>query len=140
MSILAIDYGDNHTGIAISDPTCTIPGFCTTIKLRKATLVIQEIQALISSHQVDTLVLGFPKNMDGSDGKRSEIYRKFAKALSNETGLEPILWDERRSTLEAHQILHAVGKKQKNHKKTVDAVAASLILESYLSHLTHQSP
>ncbi len=132
MSIMAIDYGDAHTGIAISDPTQTISGFCTTIKLRKAELLCEEIAKLVEEHKVTSLVLGFPKNMDGSDGKRAPLYRKFALALEETTGISPVLWDERRSTVEAHNILSNVGKKRKSHKKTVDAVAASLLLDGYL--------
>ncbi len=133
MSIMAIDYGDAHTGIAISDASATIPGHCETLVFRKTKPLIQAISALITQYQVDTLVLGFPKNMDGSDGKRADLYRKFAQALEEETTLAPILWDERSSTVEAHHILSSVGKKRINHKKTVDAVAASLLLEGYLS-------
>lgn len=135
MAIMAIDYGDAHTGIAISDPTGTLAGFCNTIRLRKSSLVIEQILPLLESHQVDTLVLGFPKNMDGTESRRADIYRKFAQELETASGLCPILWDERRSTIEATQILSNVGKKKKSHKKTIDAVAASLILEGYLSFL-----
>lgn len=133
MAIMAIDYGDAHTGIAISDLTETVAGFCTTISLRKAELVIDKIAPLVIDYKVTTLVLGFPKNMDGTEGKRAPLYRSFASALEEKTGLTPVLWDERRSTVEAHNILSTVGKKRKSHKKTVDAVAASLLLESYLS-------
>lgn len=133
MAIMAIDYGDAHTGIAISDLTETMAGFCTTIRLRKPELLLDQIAPLVSQHKVTTLVLGFPKNMDGTDGKRAPLYRRFATALEEKTGLCPVLWDERRSTVEAHNILSTVGKKRKSHKQTVDAVAASLLLESYLS-------
>lgn len=133
MAIMAIDYGDAHTGIAISDPSETISGFCTTLSLRKTELLLAQIAPLVTEHKVSCLVLGFPKNMDGSDGKRAPLYRKFAAALEETTGLAPVLWDERRSTVEAHNILSTAGKKRKTHKKTVDAVAASLLLESYLT-------
>ena len=82
---------------------------------------------------VGTLVLGLPKNMDGSEGPRAEKSRAFAELLERESGLAPVLWDERRSSVEAHAILHANGRKMKQHRKTVDAVAASLLLESYLA-------
>lgn len=133
MAIMAIDYGEAHTGIAISDPTETVPGFCTTLRLRKTELLLAEIAPLVTENKVTCLVLGFPKNMDGTEGKRAPLYHKFAAALQDSTGLTPVLWDERRSTVEAHNILSANGKKRKSHKKTVDAVAASLLLESYLS-------
>ena len=77
--------------------------------------------------------MGFPRNMDGTEGPRAELYRAFAQKLEEAAGLPVTLWDERRTTVEAHSILHASGKRMKNHKKTVDAVAATLILEGYLT-------
>ena len=124
MRIMAIDYGDARTGVAVSDPTGLLAGYTTVIQSRKPDLVATE---------VEELVMGFPRNMDGTEGPRAERYRGFAERLREATGLEPVLWDERRTTIEAHDILHTAGKKMKNHKKTVDAVAASLILEGYLT-------
>ena len=80
-------------------------------------------------------MLGLPKNMDGSEGVRAEKSREFMALLERDSGLPVVLWDERRSSIEAHAILHAAGKKEKQHRKTVDAVAASLILEGYLGSL-----
>ena len=79
--------------------------------------------------------LGLPKNMDGTEGPRAEKSRAVAHLLTEATGLEVVLWDERRSSIEAHGILHANGRKEKKHRRTVDAVAASLILEGYLGTL-----
>ena len=84
------------------------------------------------SRGAETLVLGLPKNMDGSEGPRAEKARAFAELLRQRCDLPLVFWDERRSSIEAHNILHAVGKKEKKHRATVDAVAASLLLESYL--------
>ena len=133
MRIMAIDYGDARTGVAISDATGLLAGFTTVIHSRKSEQVLDELAALIAAHGVDELVMGFPRNMDGTEGPRAELYRDFAARLAERTGMEVHLWDERRTTIEAHQILHASGKKMKNHKKNVDAVAATLILEGYLS-------
>ena len=80
-------------------------------------------------------MLGLPRNMDGSEGPRAEKCRQFKLLLEESCGLPVVLWDERRSSIEAHAILHAAGKKEKKHRKTVDAVAASLILEGYLGSL-----
>ena len=134
MRIMAIDYGDARTGIAISDATGLLAGFTTVIHSRKSDAVAQEIRDLIAAHGVDELVMGFPRNMDGTEGPRAQLYREFARQLEEVTGLSPTLWDERRTTVEAHSILHAGGKKMKAHKKNVDAVAASLILEGYLTN------
>ena len=133
MRIMAIDYGDARTGVAISDPTGLLAGYTTVIHSRKADIVAQELARLVKDHQVDELVMGFPRNMDGTEGPRAELYKAFAAQVEEVCGLKPVLWDERRTTVEAHNILHASGKKMKNHKKTVDAVAATLILEGYLT-------
>lgn len=133
MRIMAIDYGDARTGVAISDPTGLLAGYTTVIHSRKADVVAAELARLVKEHQVDELVMGFPRNMDGTEGPRAELYKAFAAQVEEASGLKPVLWDERRTTVEAHNILHASGKKMKNHKKTVDAVAATLILEGYLT-------
>ena len=133
MKIMAIDYGDAHTGIAISDATGTLAGFSTVINSRRPEVVAQEIAALIPQHGVGELVLGYPKNMDGTLGPRAEKCAALGEILREETGLPLILWDERRSTVEAHAILFAGGKNGKQRKKIVDAVAASLMLEGYLT-------
>lgn len=139
MRVMAIDYGDARTGVAISDPTGLLAGFTTVIQGRRPEPVLEELSRLVRTHQVERLVMGFPRNMDGTEGPRAELYRAFAARVEESTGLKPVLWDERRTTIEAHGILHASGKRMKQHKKNVDAVAASLILEGYLRFLG-QSP
>lgn len=134
MRIMAIDYGDAHTGIAISDPTGFLAGFTTTIDAYRAEIVVQRITELARQHGVEELVLGHPKNMDGTLGPRAEKAEAMAALLKEATGLPVVLWDERRTTIDAHQILMAGGKNAKKRKKVVDAVAASLILEGYLTY------
>ena len=133
MRIMAIDYGDAHTGIAISDPTGFLAGYTTTIDAYRAEVVADRIFALVKENGVEELVLGYPKNMDGSLGPRAEKAEAMAELLKSVTSLPVILWDERRTTIDAHQILFNSGKNAKKRKKTVDAVAASLILEGYLT-------
>lgn len=132
MRIMAIDYGDAHTGIAVSDATGFLAGYTTTIHSRKAEVVLEEIARLVKEHGAEELVMGFPKNMDGTEGPRAELYRAFADQIEALTGIKPVLWDERRTTVDAHRILFEAGKNAKKRKKTVDAVAATLILEGYL--------
>ena len=134
MRIMAIDYGDAHTGVALSDPTGFLTGTTTTIHSRKAEVVLEELQKLVRDYQVTELVMGFPRNMDGTEGPRAQLYREFAQQVEEATGLKPTLWDERRTTVDAHRILFEAGKNAKKRKKTVDAVAASLILEGYLDN------
>ena len=132
MRIMAIDYGDARTGVAVSDPTGLLAGYTTVIQSRKPDLVATEVARLAGEYGVEELVMGFPRNMDGTEGPRAERYRGFAERLREATGLEPVLWDERRTTVDAHRILFDAGTNGKKRKKTVDAVAASLILEGYL--------
>ncbi|MBQ5799950.1 MAG: Holliday junction resolvase RuvX, partial [Oscillospiraceae bacterium] len=95
--------------------------------------VLEGVKTLIAEHGVTELVLGHPINMDGTRGPRAEKAEAFAEVLTRETGLSVRLWDERRTTVDAHNILMANGKNAKQRKKTVDAVAASLMLEGYLT-------
>ena len=135
MRIMAIDYGDAHTGIAISDPTGLLAGFTTVINAYRPDRVTEQIALLAKEHGVERLVLGHPINMDGTRGPRSEKAQAMRQLLEETTGLPVVLWDERRTTIDAHQILMSSGKNAKKRKKVVDAVAASLILEGYLRRL-----
>ena len=133
MRIMAIDYGDRRIGIAVSDALGVLCGDAFTLTEWNMERAAARIAEEVRTRGVGTLVLGLPRNMDGSEGPRAEKSREFAALLEAETGLTPVLWDERRSSVEAHAILHANGKKMKQHRKTVDAVAASLMLEGYLA-------
>ena len=133
MRIMAIDYGDAHTGIAISDPTGFMAGVTTVINAYRPEQVAQGVARLAEEYGAEELVLGYPKNMDGTLGSRAEKCAALGEILKEATGLPLILWDERRSTVEAHAILLAGGKNCKQRKKIVDAVAASLMLEGYLT-------
>lgn len=131
--IMAIDYGDARTGIAISDLLCSLVGSTTVIHSHNPEKTAAEILRLVKEHDVGELVMGFPRNMDGTEGPRAELYREFARQVEQVTELPVRLWDERRTTIEAHQILSAHNYHGKKRKNTVDAVAASLILEGYLT-------
>lgn len=138
MRIMAIDYGDAHTGVAVSDPTGLLAGFTATIDAYRPEIVAERIAALAREHGAEELVLGHPVNMDGTLGPRSEKAHAMKKLLEERTGLPVVLWDERRTTIDAHQILRSNGKDARKRKKTVDAVAASLILEGYLTYKKSQ--
>ena len=133
--ILAVDYGDARTGIAISDLLCSIVGSTTVIHSRNSSKTLEEVVRLVIQHDVGKIVVGLPKNMDGTEGARADLCRDFARRLELATGLEVALWDERRTTVEAHNILSQHNYHGKKRKETVDAVAASLILEGYLGFL-----
>ncbi|MBR4132590.1 MAG: Holliday junction resolvase RuvX [Oscillospiraceae bacterium] len=133
MRIMAIDYGDARTGVAISDLTGSIVGITKVIHSRKEEKTLDELERLVRENEVAEVVMGFPRNMDGSEGPRAALYRDFAEKLTARLGMEVKLWDERRTTVEAHNILSAHNYHGKKRKNTVDAVAASLILEGYLA-------
>ena len=135
MRILGIDYGDARTGLSISDPSGFLAGSPSVIHEWNYAKLVDKLVAFIQENKIEEIVLGHPKNMDGTEGPRAEKSRAVAHLLTQATGLEVVLWDERRSSIEAHGILHANGRKEKKHRRTVDAVAASLILEGYLGTL-----
>lgn len=133
MRIMAVDYGDARTGVAVSDLLCSIVGFTTVIHSRNPDKTLAELARLAKEREVSQLVVGLPKNMDGTEGARAQLCREFAQRLEEATGLPVALWDERRTTVEAHNILSQHNYHGKKRKDTVDAVAASLILEGYLA-------
>ena len=130
--ILSVDFGDVRTGLAVSDPSrflATGIGYISPGGIEKTADAVSEIA---KENSVSAIVVGLPKNMDGTEGPRAEKSRQF-KAMLEEAGCPTvILWDERRTTVDAHRILHTSGLKMKKHRQKVDAVAASLILEGYL--------
>ena len=132
MRIMAIDYGDRRIGLAVSDERAILVGDAWTMNEWKPERAVKRIAEEAAARNVGRLVLGLPKHMDGTEGPRAALSRELAEQLRETTGLEVVLWDERRSSIEAHAILHANGRKEKDHRKTVDAVAASLMLEGYL--------
>ena len=133
MRILGIDYGDARIGLALSDASATLCGRAWTLTEWNLDRAVAAIADVVRTEGVERIVLGLPKNMDGTEGPRAEKARQFKALLEEASGLPVILWDERRSTIEAHAILHAAGKKEKKHRANVDAVAATLLLEGYLA-------
>ena len=133
MKIMGIDYGDARTGVAISDLLCSIVGSATVVPSRNTDKAIADIVRLAKENQVGQIVVGLPRNMDGTEGVRAELCRAFAERLREAAGIPVDMWDERRTTVEAHNILSQHNYHGKKRKDTVDAVAASLILEGYLA-------
>jgi len=132
MRIMAVDYGDAHTGVALSDPTGLLAGTVTTVHSRREGEVLSELARIARENGAEEIVVGLPRNMDGTEGPRAALCRAFAAKLEERAGLPVRLWDERRTTVDAHRILFQAGQNGRKRKKTVDAVAASLILEGYL--------
>lgn len=135
MRIMAVDYGDARTGIAVSDDMGILAGEAFIITEWNPEQVAKKIADAAQSRHVGKIVLGYPKNMDGSLGPRAEKSEALAAMLRSQYGLDVILWDERRTTVDAHRILSEAGVSGKKRKGTVDAVAATLILEGYLNSI-----
>lgn len=132
MRILGIDYGDVRTGIAVSDPTGTIATGLKTIVSKDMNELITEIKIVIKEYKPEKIIVGFPRNMNGTLGMRAEKTQKFIDELIEQTGLPVIKWDERLSSVMAHRTLHDKGKSPSRNKEAVDRIAACYILQSYL--------
>ena len=135
MRIMAVDYGDTRSGVAISDPSGSLVGSAVTITEKNQSRLLEKLCAIAEENEIERLVIGYPKNMDGTLGRRASQSEVLAKALEETTGLPVVLWDERRTTIESHHILNVSNTRGKKRKAVIDAVAASLILEGYLSFL-----
>lgn len=131
--IMGIDYGDARTGVALSDLMCSIVGATCVVPSRNREKAMVDLIRIAKENEVGQIVVGLPKNMDGTEGSRAELCREFAEELGRATGLPVVMWDERRTTVEAHNILSQHNYHGQKRKNTVDAVAASLILEGYLA-------
>lgn len=131
--IMGIDYGDARTGVALSDLLCSLVGSTMVVPSRNREKALADLVRIAKENEVGIIVVGLPRNMDGSEGPRAELCREFAAILGEATGLEIVMWDERRTTVEAHNILSQHNYHGQKRKNTVDAVAASLILEGYLN-------
>ena len=138
MRILGIDYGDARTGLSVSDPSGLLAGSPSVIHEWNYERLVDRLAAFAAENRIEEIVLGWPKNMDGTAGPRAEKCEALARTLEERTGLPVTLWDERRTTVAAHDILHQSGKKSKKHRESVDAVAASLILQGYLDFRRRQ--
>lgn len=131
--IMAIDYGDARTGVAVSDLLCSIVGTTAVVPSRNREKALADIVRMAWEQDVGEIVVGLPRNMDGSEGSRAALCREFAAELEAASGRKVTMWDERRTTVEAHNILSQHNYHGQKRKNTVDAVAASLILEGYLA-------
>ncbi len=135
MRVMAIDYGDQRTGVAVSDAMGVLTGEAFVIREWNVEALADKLVSECVKRGVERLVLGYPLNMDGTAGERADKSKRLGELLRERSGLELVLWDERRTTVDAHRILTENGCFGKKRKETVDAVAASLILEGYLGTL-----
>lgn len=142
MRVLGLDYGTKTVGVAVSDPLEIIAQPLETIERKSAgklrqTLarieaIIEEYGAAGQQEKIEKIVLGYPKNMNNTEGDRCEATVSFKNDLERRTGLEVVLWDERLTTVEAERILMDSGVRRENRKTYIDKMAAAVILQNYL--------
>lgn len=133
MKIMAVDYGDSHTGLACCDRTETLASPLGVIDEKNFNICAEKVAAASAEYEAGLIVVGNPLNMNGSAGPRSEICKSFAELLKNYVEVPVVMWDERASTVTAHQMMNEVNKRGKKRKAVIDAVAAAVILENYMA-------
>ncbi|GGJ17382.1 Holliday junction resolvase RuvX [Paenibacillus hunanensis] len=132
MKILGLDYGDRRIGVAVSDAFGWTAQGVEVIDRQRNTAVDERIAELIQEHEISEIVVGLPKNMNGSIGPRGQICIEFAEHLRESVHLPVHLWDERLTTMSAERTLIEADVSRKKRKQVVDKMAASLILQNYL--------
>lgn len=134
MVILAVDYGDVRTGIAVCDKFETLASPVTVITQRNSEILLEEIKEIALKYKAEQIVVGLPKNMDSSEGERALKCKEFAQKLSSISGIETVMRDERLTTVSAHNVLNATNTRGKKRKAVVDQVAAVFILQDYIDY------
>ena len=141
MRILGLDFGSKTVGVAVSDPLLVTAQSVEIIRRKqenKLRQTLARIEALIEEYQVDRIVLGLPRNMNATEGERAEKTREFAQMIFRRTGIEPVFWDERLTTVAADKLMMEAGVRREDRKDHVDAIAASFILQGYLDYLHNE--
>lgn len=134
MKILAVDLGDARTGLAVCDPTEFLASPAGVIHETDFEVILKKVAQAAKEHRTQRIVVGYPKNMNGTVGERAEKCALFAQRLGELAEIPVKLWDERSTTVSAHNILNVTDTRGKKRKNVVDAVAATIILESYLAY------
>lgn len=135
---MAIDYGDVRTGVAVCDKMEMLASPVCVIEQRNSDLLIDKICSLIPDYKPELIVVGLPKNMDSTEGERAQKCKAFAEALSEKSGIETVMRDERLSTVVAHNVLNTTNTRGKKRKAVVDQVAAVMILQDYIDFRKNQ--
>ena len=141
MRIMGLDFGSKTVGVAISDPLFLTAQGIEIVRRKapgKLRQTLARINELKEEYEVGKIVLGFPKNMNNTEGERCEKTLEFKEMLEKRTGLEVVLWDERLTTIEADRTMMQVGIRRENRKEYVDELAAIFILQGYLDYQSRQ--
>lgn len=141
MRILGLDFGSKTVGVAVSDELLLTAQGLEIVRRQspnKLRQTLARIQKIVTEYQVERIVLGFPKNMNNTEGERCEKTKEFKEMLERRTGLEVVLWDERLTTVSADKYMMESGIRRENRKQYVDEIAAVFILQGYLDFLGHE--
>lgn len=141
MRIIGLDFGSKTVGVAVSDELLITAQGIEIVRRKsenKLRQTLARIEELIKEHNVEKIVLGFPKNMNNSEGERCEKTLEFKEMLERRTGLTVELWDERLTTVAADNLMMEAGIRRENRKEYVDQIAASFILQGYLDYLQNE--
>lgn len=139
MKIMAVDFGDSRTGLAICDKSELLASPIGVLHEKNFKKVIEKIVEAAKEHKAEEIVIGNPKNMNGTEGSRSELCKKLADDISVLIEVPVKLWDERQTTVQATTYLNQTNVRGKKRKNVIDAVAATIILENYLEFRKHQN-
>ncbi|WOI34477.1 Holliday junction resolvase RuvX [Tritonibacter scottomollicae] len=136
-ALVGLDFGEKTIGVAVSDRIGAVATPLETIRRKKFTLDSNRLLEIIAGREIGAIVLGLPRNMDGSEGPRCQSTRAFARNLSRVTELPISFWDERLSTVAAERALLEADTSRKRRAEVIDHVAASYILQGALDRLSH---
>ena len=140
MRIMGLDFGSKTVGVAVSDPLLLTAQGVEIIRRKeenKLRQTLARIEELVKEYEVEKLVIGLPKHMNGSEGVRVELTEEFKEKLERRTGLPVVLWDERLTTVAADKTMMEAGIRRENRKDYVDMIAATFILQGYLDYLSN---
>ncbi len=133
MKIMAVDLGDARTGLAVCDKSEFLASPLTVIHDKDLDSVLKKIVSAVNENKVEEIIVGYPKNMNGTVGERAQKCEEFSKLLAEQVQVEVKLWDERSTTVSAINYLNETNTRGKKRKNVIDAVAATIILESYMN-------
>jgi putative Holliday junction resolvase len=142
MRILGLDYGTKTVGVAVSDDLLLTAQGVEIIRRKsqaKLRQTLARIEELVAQYAVERIVLGYPKNMNNTEGERCEQTKEFQEMLTRRTGLEVVLWDERLTTVAADMSMMEMGIRREHRKEYVDEIAAIFILQGYLDYLRNRA-
>lgn len=141
MRVLGLDFGSKTVGVAVSDELMLTAQGLEIIRRQSPNKLRQSlarIEQIIEEYHVERIVLGYPKNMNNTEGERCEKTKEFKEMLERRTGLTVVLWDERLTTVAADRLMMETGVRRENRKQYVDEIAAVFILQGYLDSLAFQ--